>query len=147
MEKPKLNLPLPLPLYRGIAVEGPNAGKMIDGSALFSIIDGAEDISIVPPEINAEATTIRPETLGIYIGKEDMNGKNIFTGDVLVNSSDVFIKYFLVFYSKDPCRFLLHSSIGKAPWTIVTKYLSESEIIGSIHENPELLELFPHLPG
>lgn len=146
MMKTKLNLPLPLPLYRGIVAEGLHQGKMIEGSALYSVIDGEDDISIAPADNETLIRSIRPETLGVYISKEDIDGKNIFTGDVLVDNCDIFIKYFLVYYDKETCRFKLHSSIGKAPWN-TTKYLSREKIIGNIHENPELLKLFPHLQG
>ena len=149
--KTKLNLPLPLPLYRGIAAEGENAGKMIEGSALFSIIDGDEDISIITLDEESLAVTIRPETLSMYIGKEDMNGKNIFTGYVLkyegeLDGEKLDTEYIMPYWEQSICSFMLHSSQSDLPVDI-DKYISECEIIGNIHENPELLKLFPHLHG
>lgn len=151
MEKTKLNLPLPLPLYRGIASEGPNTGKMIEGSALYSVINGEDDISIMPPEEEALAVSIRPETLCLYIGKEDMNGKSIFTGYVLkfegkLDGDKLETEYLMPYWEQRICSFLLHSSQSDLPVDI-DKYISECEIIGNIHENPELLKLFPHLQG
>lgn len=147
MTKTKLNLTLPLPLYRGIvAEEGMNAGKMVHGSVLINTVSVEPDISIAPKDID-EAFTIRPETLGMYIGKEDINGKKIFTGDVLEDKcDDNLTKYFLVVYSKENFRFALCSSLSSATslWHI-SKYISLNKIIGNIHENPELLKLFPHL--
>lgn len=152
MDKIKLNLPLPLPLYRGIVAEGTNAGKMIEGSALFSIIDGENDISIAPSDNEALIRSIRPETLGVYIGKEDMNGKNIFTGNVLkIEIEDSIAKelvtdYFLIFFDNAKCAFRAHcSSCDYVCDFGETIYPEEVEIIGNIHENPELLQLFPHL--
>lgn len=147
MEKTKLNLPLPLPLYRGIAVEGPHVGKMIEGSALYSVIGGEDDISIMPPEEEALAVSVRPETLGMYIGAEDMNGKNIFTGDVLkteFRTSDerMITEYYLVAWDKPLCSCLLRSASRKLLISV-----ANTEVIDNIHENPELLKLFPHLQG
>lgn len=146
MEKTKLNLPLPLPLYRGIIAEGIHQGKMIEGSALYSIVDGKDDISIAPSDNEAPIRSIRPETLGMYIGKEDMDGKNVFTGDVLIDNSKFLLRYFLVSYHKEECRFMIHSSTAKSRVRII-KNISTTKIIGNIHENPELLKLFPHLQG
>lgn len=149
MEKTKLNLPLPLPLYRGIIAEGIHQGKMIEGSALYSIIDGEDDISIAPSDNEALIRSIRQETLGMYIGKEDMNGKNIFTGDVLKYECEIegekYTEYHLVCWEQEICGFLLHTSCGELPADIDNT--SAFEIIGNIHENPELLKLFPHLQG
>lgn len=140
MEKSKLNLPLPLPLYRGIATKGTQAGKMVYGSALISTVEAAPDITIAPTDID-EAFSIAPETLGMYIGKEDMNGKNIFTDDVLTDGNG---DYVLVYYHKKTCSIGLFTTYNRLP-SIVYISMFEFEVIGNIHEKPELLRLFPHL--
>ena len=150
MEKTKLNLPLPLPLYRGIVAEGEHAGEMIEGSVLITIVGDYEDISIMPPEMEKLGETIRPETLCMYIGKEDMNGKSIFTGYVLKyefeDNGEKYAEYFIPYWEQKICGFMLHSSQSDLPVDIDGD-ISEFEIIGNIHENPELLKLFPHLQG
>lgn len=151
MEKTMLNLPLPLPLYRGIVAVGTHAGKMIEGSVHFTYCD--EHIYIAISTDWGSFTKIRPETLCMYIGKEDMNGKRIFTGAVLKIeiedsvSNELVTEYFLVFFDRAKCSFRAHcSSCDYFCDFEETIYPEEVEVIGNIHENPELLKLFPHLP-
>ena len=74
-----------------------------------------------------------PETVGQFIGLLDKNGKKIFEGDILRHSDKFESIIAKVIYERMGYRL-----IGlKEP--IYWNFHSEFEIIGNIHDNPELL--------
>ena len=72
-------------------------------------------------------------TIGQYTGLTDRNGKKIFEGDI-VNFSDIL--YYIVF--ADGCFRIGRN--GQYSYTLHNIH-SAFEIIGNIHDNPELLEV------
>lgn len=82
-------------------------------------------------------TQVDPSTVGQYTGFKEKNGKEIWEGDILgirVNRSDQ-CKTF-VRWDNEKGGFGIHA-IG-----IIGNYnLQKYEIIGNIHDNPELLKL------
>ena len=83
---------------------------------------------------------INPETVGQYTGLTDKNGKNIFEGDIV--KTDKFNtpnKLYVIKYD-----LLLGAFIGEDNGTMYfTTFDGDSElfeIIGNIHDNPELLK-------
>ena len=75
---------------------------------------------------------VDPETVGQYTGLTDKNGKRIFEGDIIRFEDD--IGY--VIYNGDDARFLVDSP----NMYISMDYSNEFEVIGNIHDNPELLQ-------
>ena len=96
---------------------------------------------------------ISPETVGQYTGLVDKNGKKIFEGDIVEANSYIFVVKFgkcggvdnndnygyMGFYfdgfdkiTKDCIEYGLRNDIC---------YFTEREVIGNIHDNPELLEV------
>ena len=148
----KLDLTLPVPLYRGISCDvsyPETVGKMIEGNAFYTTCRGVGELSITPYDIFAPASVdILPETLGMYIFKEDMNGKSIFTRDVLkyesIEDGETITEYMLVYWDREVCGILLHTNHSDLP-VDADEFISELEVIGNIDENPELLKLFPQL--
>lgn len=79
---------------------------------------------------------VLPETVGEYTGLTDKNGSKIFEGYILRAIGDYEIQG-VVEWQKNECRYLVQL-LGNDDWVTMEDY--EWEIIGNIHENPELLE-------
>lgn len=72
---------------------------------------------------------VYPSTIGQYTGLEDKNGKRIFEGDILsFRAGRTHVVRF------EDGAFILEDSAIPIPFAI------KSEIIGNIHDNPELLK-------
>ena len=81
---------------------------------------------------------VLPETVGQYTGLTDKNGKKIFEGDIMPVWENGEKYHYKVIYNGD-CFMLsmLDSEQGSYPLSVKNGI---SEIIGNIHDNPELLK-------
>ena len=85
-----------------------------------------------------------PETVGQYTGLTDKNGKKIFEGDIV--STDIKRPYLIVEF-RDGCFMFNCNDGGEDYYDIMLPICKEAhteyeygEIIGNIHDNPELLK-------
>ncbi|EPS8735746.1 YopX family protein [Listeria monocytogenes] len=121
-----------------------------EDSATFIFADerkGASTLTYAHFIIN-NMHAIDEKTVGQYTGLKDKNGKKIFEGDIVAFSEDDFhvfnsqVEYFSevgypAFDIKVPSTYYFDSNVFSE---VSMSGLYEIEVIGNIHENPELLE-------
>ena len=127
-------------LFRGKLIDN---GEWLEGSFLndrdgsFYICPAVSDISYGDGSNRRRIGCwykVDPSTVGQYTGLKDKNGKRIFEGDILCFDKTVFVCY----WDGGNIEFGLRNneeSIGMAYMAVY-----DAEIIGNVHDNPELLE-------
>ncbi|MDY4592599.1 MAG: YopX family protein [Eubacteriales bacterium] len=128
-------------LFRGKRVDN---GEWVYGDFLTDGIDYTTAIRVHNANGFGTVIAVIPETVGQYTGLPDKNGKKIFEGDIVktkkygkiiehscVNDYDIF----KVVY--EPCVFRLKNA--HRGFNLVGNGV-EYEVIGNIHDNPELLK-------
>lgn len=110
----------------------------------FIVEDGIAD-----PLNTWEDYAVDPDTVGQYTGLEDRNGREIYEGDILMcigqRGDNKGHKYYrmVLFENGSFCMnvryYRINSPLCNHIVTIVNKEL-DWEVIGNIHDNPELLE-------
>ena len=78
---------------------------------------------------------VDPETVGQYTGLTDKNSKRIYEGDIAEYEG----KYYVVRYSEKYARFIF-TRIGSEYAVFTVFDYERCEVIGNIHDNPELLK-------
>lgn len=108
------------------------------------IIDDSGNCEIVDYENNYEIRyDVRGETIGQYTGLKDKNWKEIYEGDVLGTDGKVvgWVKGDVRGYCYDVVY--VNHPAGEKRWTlystVVDDYPNKIEVIGNIHDNPDLL--------
>lgn len=111
-------------------------GGVLQGIGDFSIIYGGEKPD--DPSDGLDKCVVYTDTLGQYTGLTDKNGKRIFDGDIIHTDRNGGRTYFVLF-DADLCAF-----VGLAyESNIFTTFEGDGdryEVIGNIHDNPELLK-------
>ena len=94
-------------------------------------------------EIVVRGYKVIPETVGEFIGKTDKNGKKIFEDDIvtIITSNNYGnINGFTGIVVYNDCGFELLNIEDTECLECIWYKNSELEVIGNIHDNPELLE-------
>ena len=85
-----------------------------------------------------KSLVVIPETVGQFTGLTDKNGVKIFEGDIL--SVEIFTKPYVVSFGKSEKWGACFCVQSFNSITFLTKNWSDSsEVIGNIHDNPELV--------
>lgn len=130
-------------LFRGKTDKGEwvvgNLMVYYDGSA--SIIESSTSLNTFH--------VIFPETVGQYTGLTDKNGEKIFEGDIVKVESDLYYgenkkervtRIGVVVYDKKYCQFGIDIKEFSKCHTLHRWKGDFNEVIGNIHDNPELLK-------
>lgn len=130
-------------LFRGKRVD--NCG-WVEGFYLYT----DENTHPVIIDMKCCSHIIIPETVGQYTGLTDRNGKKIFDGDIVIfnrerNLPNTDKSPEVIIYHQWDCAFQRYPygrciTKGGAGKLIQPDMMSECEIIGNIHDNPELLK-------
>ena len=129
-------------LFRGKRVDN---GEWIQGDIVQFPVHGV--VRIVEQEPSYKDAEVDSDTVGQYTGLTDKNGKKIFEGDIIhLEYSQVFFggEYFGEYTAevsyKEGCFITDGINNGDEIETPLSGFDNdEVEIIGNIHDNPELL--------
>ena len=88
-------------------------------------------------EICRNYVDVNPETVGQYTGLKDKNGTKIFEGDIGRRRDDIF----LIDWSEEKAAFVMIFYDYICEILYLEEMWDDAEVIGNIHDNPELLEV------
>ena len=115
-------------LFRGKRIDN---GKWIEGS----LWNNYGEVKILSA-LNAIGYEVIPETVGQYC-TTDKNGKRIFEGDIIRKTNKG--RHPQIFIANIRTNFRVNEEVYYSPCDHFTESC-EYEVIGNIHDNPELLK-------
>ena len=134
-------------LFRGKRIDN---GEWVEGYFVNLWLIHYQKYQPIITDNNAVSYDIDPSTVGQYTGLTDKNGKKIFEGDIVDASNEWWYAsgpaghdspVILVEWSNDLCGF---EPFANYDCDYCGVYISAEncEVIGNIHDNPELLKRF-----
>ena len=102
--------------------------------------NGASTMS-VRQLVYARMEAVKPETVGQFTGIPDKNGKLIYEGDIVKSNDRCFVA--VVRWRADRAAFdleIYYKGIPDDSLLFIPSIVSGLEVIGNIHDNPDLLQ-------
>ena len=127
-------------LFRGKRVDN---GEWETGSLLVERMNTSDQQVMIADKMTGYPTLVLPETIGQYTGLTDKNGKKIFEGDILEGDLEDNLDPGAKWRSTvvmGKFGWLADNPTGSAPTPLDEFDIKEGEVIGNIHDNPELME-------
>ena len=128
--------------HKGVLTDKPiKAGVWVYGCLTVGSLCGYKRDLICDQK---ETYVIISETVGQFIGITDKNGVKIFEGDIVkmsfIEEGEEWEPEYLTVYWDDKVNgFLCHSN--QTTMSVDSDLLSDGEVVGNIHDNPELVEV------
>ena len=131
-------------LFRGKRAD---SGEWVEADVLQTRYhSGHIEYQIMPQTPVSSAYSVLPETVGQYTGLTDKNGKRIFEGDIckFKRFNDVHVGK--VVFNVTTASFIMwyQPIVGaygeKATQKMLLSVCDNIEVVGNIHDNPELME-------
>lgn len=126
-------------LFRGKRIDN---GEWVEGRAFAESIIPKGQMFYVNPKTNKiddrDITCFRviPESKGQFTGLNDVNGQKIFEGDIVKISGDLKGVYVCIWEDNN---FEYEFNTKEMSFSIACVHSDDIEVIGNIHDNPELL--------
>ncbi|MGN0181434.1 MAG: YopX family protein [Candidatus Ornithomonoglobus sp.] len=104
-----------------------------------NLIVNTNGTAIITPDetIIGKYGAVIPETVGEYTGKNDKNGRKIFEHDIVKYTFNPSDGYRTGVVEHSPCCFIIKGD----PCALCVCEECDAEVVGNIHDNPELLEV------
>ncbi len=123
-------------LFRGRQLH--NERKWIYGTLMKYQAQKTKEIIYMIYNLNGIYECIVPETRGQYTGLTDKNGVKIFEGDILRHDSGTLHE--VVFEQRNGHAYFGWVIDKQETWHFDNGFLRQLEVVGNIHDNPELLK-------
>jgi uncharacterized phage protein (TIGR01671 family) len=124
-------------LFRGKCTAN---GEWVYGDLLNVGVDYDYAIRTYGGREHGQVNAVNEKTVGQYTGLTDKNGKKIFEGDILdCGDRVVYVKWHEICGTWD-CDFVRYKGVRCSNGITPVEWKYRAEIIGNIHDNPELLK-------
>lgn len=110
-------------------------GGILKGKGAHSVIYGGKNKE--NPGEGFAKWPVYSDTVGQFTGKTDRNGKKIFEGDIVKNGDYTMVVVWYDFHA----AFMMAFRVDGDYYEAISNSNIYLEVIGNIHDNPELLEV------
>ena len=115
-------------------------GRWIIGDLYHYDLDGGMAIQFYDEEDGWVSENVKENTVGQFTGFKDKKGTEVFEGDILAVKACKGFVYKLVRYDSDDGMWIADKCNGNQISHLLAEFVGISEVIGNIHDNPELLK-------